>query len=100
MTGYVLSPAARADLDSIWDYTAETWSTDPAESYVLGIRTACEALASGLRRGRSAEDIRPGYCKLAVGSHFPFYRTTDDGLVDVIRILHQRMDVPAHFERR
>jgi toxin ParE1/3/4 len=100
MTGYVLSPAARADLDSIWDYTAETWSIDQAESYVLGIRAGCEALASGQRRGRSAEDIRPGYRKLAVGSHFLFYRMTDDGAVDVVRILHQRMDVPAHFERR
>jgi toxin ParE1/3/4 len=100
MTGYVLSPAAHADLDSIWNYTTETWGVDQAESYVLGIRAACEALALGQRRGRSAEDIRAGYRKLAVGSHLLFYRMTDAGLVDVIRILHQRMDVPAHFQSR
>ena len=98
MTGYILSPAARADLDSIWDYTTETWSLDQAERYVLDIRVACEALASGQRQGRSADDIRVGYRKLAVGAHFLFYRMTDEGLIDVIRILHQRMDVPAHFK--
>lgn len=100
MTGYILSAAARADLDSIWDYTSETWGVDQAESYVLAIRAACEALASGKRRGRSADDIRSGYRKLAVGSHLLFYRTTDNGEVDVIRMLHQRMDVAAHFENR
>ena len=98
MSGYALSPAARDDLDSIWDYTAETWSPDQAERYVLEIRAACAALASGQRRGRSAEDIRAGYRKLAVGAHFLFYRVGNEGLIEVIRILHQRMDVSAHFD--
>jgi len=27
MTRYILSPAARADLDEIWEYSAENWGT-------------------------------------------------------------------------
>ena len=98
MTGYILSPAARADLDSIWEYTAETWGLDQAERYIFDIRTACEALASGRKKGRSAEDIRTGYRKLAVGSHLLFFRVTGEGVIDVIRILHQRMDLPSRFD--
>jgi toxin ParE1/3/4 len=97
MRGYLLSPAARADLEQIWEYSARNWGKDQAVRYILGIRDACQALADGHRQGRQADDIRPGYRKLAVGSHVLFYRITDAGLIDVIRILHQRMDVAAHL---
>jgi toxin ParE1/3/4 len=102
MTGYLLSPAAQADLEQIWDYTARNWGKDQAARYILGIRDACQALADGRRQGRPIDDIRPGYRKLAVGSHVLFYRlfyrVADAGLIDVIRILHQRMDVAAHLQ--
>jgi toxin ParE1/3/4 len=97
MTRHLLSPAAQADLDGIWDYTARVWGESQAERYVLAIRAACEALATGKRRGRPIDGIRPGYRKLAVGSHHLYYRVTDQGLIDVVRILHRRMDVPARL---
>jgi toxin ParE1/3/4 len=97
MRGYVLTPAAQADLRQIWDYTAARWGEAQAERYILGIRNACEALADGRRTGRAIDDVRPGYRKLAVGSHFLFYRLTEAGVIDIIRILHRRMDVPAHL---
>ena len=77
MKGYVLSPAAQADLSQIWDYSARNWGAEQADRYILAIRDACEALADGSRRGRAVDDIRPGYRKLAVASHFLFYRITD-----------------------
>jgi len=64
---------------------------------VLGIRDACQALANGSRQGRPIDAIRPGYRKLAVASHFLFYRVTEAGMIDVVRILHQRMDIAAHL---
>lgn len=98
MTGYLLSPAAQADLSEIWDYSTRNWGTEQADRYVLRIRDACEALADGRERGHAIDDIRPGYRRLAVQSHFLFYRVTDAGLIDVVRILHQRMDVAAHLK--
>ena len=98
MKGYVLSPAAQADLSQIWDYSARNWGAEQADRYILAIRDACEALADGSRRGRAVDDIRPGYRKLAVASHFLFYRITDAGMIDVIRILHQRMDVASRLQ--
>ncbi|MGH7101901.1 MAG: type II toxin-antitoxin system RelE/ParE family toxin [Acetobacteraceae bacterium] len=98
MTGYLLSPAAQADLGEIWDYSAQNWGAEQAERYVLAIRNACEALAAGRKRGRPIDEIRPGYRKLAVQLHFLFYRVTDTGLIDVVRILHRQMDLAARLK--
>lgn len=45
MSGYVLSPLAQADLDQIWDYTAERWDEDQADRYIFVVRAAIEAVA-------------------------------------------------------
>jgi|CXWL01.1.fsa_nt_gi toxin ParE1/3/4 len=97
MKGFVLSRAAQRDLDDIWDYSAETWSPAQANRYVEHIRGACEKLGNGRARGRSSDDIRLGYWKFVVKSHFLYYRVLDGDLIDIVRILHQRMDVEAHL---
>ena len=96
MAGYALSPAARADVEEIWDYTVRNWGEAQAERYTRNIRDACEALGDGTLSGRSAEDIRAGYRKAAVGSQVMFHRVRAD-VVEVIRILHQSMDVGRHI---
>lgn len=97
MKRYVLARAAQRDLDEIWDYTADRWSPAQANRYIEHIRGACEKLGRGDARGRSIDDVRPGYWKLAVKSHFLFYRVDDRGVIDIVRILHQRMDIEAHL---
>ena len=96
MTGFLLSPAARADLDEIWDYTARRWSVEQAERYIRALVEACQEIAVGSREGVAVEHIRRGYLKLAVGSHFVFYRQGVAG-PEIIRVLHQRMDVEARL---
>lgn len=91
------SPAASKDLSSIWDYSAEQWNADQAERYVLAIEGACEALARGHLRGRTADDFRHGYLRLRSGSHYIFYRQRDDGGVDIMRVLHERMNFSKHL---
>ena len=51
MTRYVLSPRAQADIDDIWDYTAERWNEDQAQHYIEDIRRAVETIARDPRRG-------------------------------------------------
>lgn len=96
MTGFLLSPAAKSDVEEIWDYTAERWGLDQAESYTQGIRDLCDAVASGKRRGRPV-DIRDGYLKMAVGAHMAYFKTRDDGTIVIMRILHQSMDAGRHL---
>ena len=101
MSGYILSPLAQADLSNIWDYSYSSWGVDQADAYVLAIHEACEGLAKAVANGRlggqSAEHIRMGYRKQIVGSHLVFFRRNAVGVVDVVRILNQRMDVAAHL---
>ena len=100
-SGYLLSPLALADLSDIWDYSYSNWGADQADAYVLAINTACKELAQTLAKGRpggqSAEHIRKGYRKYLIGSHVIFFRCQPHDRVGVVRILSQRMDVPAHL---
>jgi toxin ParE1/3/4 len=91
-----LTPAARHDLSSIWDYTAERWDVSQAETYIGELRAAIERVAEQPERGLACDEIREGYRRYAVGSHSVFYVTSELG-VDVIRILHQRMEPSKHF---
>ena len=97
MAGFVLRPRARDDLGEIWDYTALHWSRDQADRYVRLLNEAFRNLASGTVAGRSAEAVRPGYLKVAVGAHVIFFTRTDNGTVDIVRVLHQRMDIQKHL---
>jgi toxin ParE1/3/4 len=96
MSGFVLTPKAQADVAEIWDYTAERWGRDQAVSYIRAIQDACQGVASGARSGRPV-DVKPGYFKTTVKSHFIIFRRDDAGLVTVVRILHSRMDVEQHL---
>ena len=89
------SPAAEADLDAIWDYSADQWGFDQADSYVDAIRDTCHALAQGTRQGRTA-DVLPGFQKYLCGSHVVYFLNYPDRL-DVIRVLHQRQDAQLHL---
>jgi toxin ParE1/3/4 len=96
MSRYTLTPRARSDLEEIWDYTAARWSINQAEVYLRQIKAAIEVIAADPRRGGICNDVRAGYRKYPAGSHLLFYRTTPHG-IDIVRILHQRMDFERHL---
>jgi toxin ParE1/3/4 len=96
MTRYRLSPRAQTDLAEIWDYTAERWGAEQAATYIRRIESSVEAAATEPTSGTACDHIRAGYRKLRSGSHVLFYRVGEDG-IEVMRILHQRMDFEQHF---
>jgi toxin ParE1/3/4 len=96
MNRYVLSPLAQADIDDIWTYTAENWDDRQAERYIRELQRAIETVAVDPRKGQVCDDIRPGYRRFRVGSHVLFFRLVD-GVTDIVRILHQRMDFERHL---
>ncbi len=98
MSRYVLSPAAQADLDGIWDYTCDRWGTDQAEAYVREIQQAIERVVGNPLIGRPCDEVRDGYRRHAVGSHPLYYRVVGDDPIDVVRVLHKRMDVDRHLD--
>jgi toxin ParE1/3/4 len=88
---FVLSPAAELDLDDIWDYSVENWGIRQAERYIRMIQDTIVGLTDGTQPSQTASHVRPGYRSMLVGTHILFFKETDS-LIDVIRILHQRMD--------
>jgi len=86
-----LTPLAEADLEDIWRYTFEHWSPGQADRYHRDLVATMAALARGDKTGCVCT-VRDGYFRYSVGSHVVFYRETVHTL-DVIRVLHQRMDV-------
>jgi toxin ParE1/3/4 len=92
---YRLSRRAVADLKDIWRYSFKTWGQTQADNYYTDLLASVENLASGLRKGLPVPE-RDGYLKAISGSHLIFYRTSDDD-IEIIRILHQSMDVRRHL---
>jgi toxin ParE1/3/4 len=93
---YRLTPAAQRDLSEIWDYTAQRWDIEQAEIYVAELRAAIERIAAAPDRGHPCDEIREGYRRYRIGGHLVFYVETAH-TVDVIRLLHRRMDPARHL---
>lgn len=95
----MLSPAAQADLEEIWDYTRHQWNDDQAEAYVRVIQHAVELVADNPLIGKPCDEVRDGYRRYTAGSHTVYYRAGTGGeLIEVVRILHKRMDVDRHLD--
>ncbi|MBK7314370.1 type II toxin-antitoxin system RelE/ParE family toxin [Candidatus Aalborgicola defluviihabitans] len=54
-------------------------------------------LLSPLALAAKVQSISHGYRKYLIGSHVIFFRCQPFDRVEVVRILNQRMDVPAHL---
>ena len=97
MVNFQLTELAKQDLRSIGRYTQTTWGREQRNTYLAKIDAAFHRLAVEPQLGKSCDDLRAGYRKYPVGKHLIFYRQSPDRL-EIIRILHQRMDIEARFD--
>ena len=86
---YRLSPAAQQDLESIWDFTVQTWSPDQADSYLRGLADKLSLLCENPLIARERAEIDPPVRLHPYRSHLIIYRVEADHLA-VIRIVHGR----------
>lgn len=97
MSNYRISKKAIEDLDNIWLYTQENWSVTQADRYYNLLIAEIEYIALNPNAGKDISRIRAGYWSSQVKSHLIFYKVATDHTVEIIRILHQRMDVKRHL---
>lgn len=88
-----ISRQAIEDLDKIWMYTFNKWTKEQADRYFDLIITEIEFLADNFMTGKSAEQTRKNYRVTKVKSHLIFFRKAENDIVEIVRILHQRMDI-------
>ena len=93
---YVLTNEAHSDLEDIWRYTAESWSIEQADRYFNLIIDEINYICTNTTAGRLMDHVREGYRAAKVKSHLIFYRPMSDK-VEIIRILHERMDIENRF---
>ena len=92
------SPEAEQDLLAIWDYLAREASPDVADEQLRSLDRACEALAQWPHSGRARDELFRGVRSIAVEAYVIFYRV-EDSAIEIVRVLHQRLDVDAIFSR-
>ncbi len=97
-SNYRISRKALSDLRNIWKYTVNKWSEEQAERHYKLIIQEIDYLSEKPDSGRQLEDIKKGYRCSKVKSHFIFYRKGKDGVLEVVRILHQMMDIPNRLK--
>lgn len=93
MAKYILTNKAVLDLSEIWNYTYEVWSEDQADKYYGLLIDACRRIAESPGIGRKYPEITNGLSGLKVGKHIIFYRKTALEEIEIVRILHERMDL-------
>ena len=98
MAKYHLTNRAVDDLAHIWNYTFEEWSEQQADKYYNLLVASCQEVATSPNLlGKRYDDIRVGLRGFKVGKHILFYRLLDDGDVEILRILHEKMDIHSRM---
>ncbi len=90
---YRISKQAITDLNNIWSYTFKKWSKEQADKYYNLIIDKIEFIADNFMVGKSVDLPRKNYRMTKIKSHLIFYKKRDNEVVEIIRILHQRMNI-------
>ena len=96
MARFRLSPAAETDLELIWDYTVESFGVDQALIYIDGLESACELLVDAPLINRPRVELKPAVRIYPHAEHLLIY-LLNDGIVEIVRILHASMDVVSQL---
>ncbi|WHF50753.1 type II toxin-antitoxin system RelE/ParE family toxin [Chryseobacterium gotjawalense] len=81
------------DLTDIWDYTFEEWSENQADKYYDAIKSACKHIGENPDLGKIYTEISENLRGFKSGKHIIFYHQISEDQLEIIRILHERMDL-------
>ena len=81
----------------IAEHTAEQWGAEQRDAYITELFEAFARLAVTPEIAARIDHIREGYRRFPRGSHVVFFRESETHGIEVIRVLHKRMDAEAHL---
>ena len=101
-----LASQAELDFSEIITWTLENFGERQAEVYVETLTLAIEALHDGPEQlgAQVRDDIEPGIRTLHVarqgrsGRHLVVFREAQNQCINVLRLLHDSMDLARHFQ--
>lgn len=97
MADFKISQRAREDLEAIWYYSFTTWGVNQAHKYARQFTDRFQQLADLPAMGQDASMIKNRYRQFKEGSHLIFYTQVSGEVIEIVRVLHERMDVNAQF---
>ena len=100
-----LTHQAELDVLDITQWTAEQFGELQADQYLETISLALEALANGPETPgvKNRNELGPDICTLHIArhgrkaSHFVVFRVSEAQVLDILRILHDRMELSRHI---
>lgn len=95
---YSISEKANQDIEKIWLYTFENWSLEQADRYYNLILDEIEFISENFESGKSVDHIKKGYRASKVKSHIIFYKKSKRNIVEIIRVLHHKMDIENRID--
>jgi toxin ParE1/3/4 len=103
---YRFYPSADAAQDSIWIYTCDKWGEVQAEKYIKELHTHIAKLADKNKPWKQLPQnlVVPSDLKIKVyfsqyKNHYIFFRELSDGILGIMSILHEKMDLPVRLSQ-
>ena len=93
MADYFLTNKAVEDLSEIWHYTFDEWSERQADKYYELLIGFCKKIAETPGIGKNYREIDKNIFGYKASQHIIFYRIMEIGKIEIVRILHVRMDI-------
>lgn len=93
MATYKLTNKAVGDLTLIWNYTFDRWSENQADKYYQMLLDNIKDVANNPSLGKDYSEVIRNLLGFRVGRHIIFYRKIDENEIEIIRILHEQMDL-------
>ena len=98
MASYRLTKKAAEDLAHIWNYTVDTWSENQADHYFQMLLDSCQEISDRRVSGKKYDGIYSGLQGKQAGKHIIFYRMINREVVEIVRILRERMDLKKRIK--
>ena len=114
MARFRIARPAQIDLANILSTSAERWGTDGRQKYAAVLADALRQVAhepegpltkkrTELRSGIRSFHVR--YARRSADSakvrrpvHVLYYRVAQEGVIEIVRVLHERMDPSRHID--
>jgi len=95
-----LTPAAKADIRSIWLYTVETWGEEQADRYIKALDAMFAEIAAGTAFSRPFSNKYPQVRVTRCNHHYIFHLARQKKSHLIIAVLHERMDLLTRLQSR
>jgi toxin ParE1/3/4 len=98
MAKYRLTNKAVADLIQIWNYTFDKWSENQADRYYNMLLDNFDGLAMNPNLGKDYDVVTDELLGFNAGRHIIFYHRIEESEIEIVRILHEQMDLKTRLK--